>query len=311
MARRRWTVRIAERLRTAGRRLRVSHDVRRALIAVTLLAMAGLFSAAATRVLAFSTDAPLRVGSRVDAVVAAELEAMRTEVAELRASLDELAAKDEYFRMLAGLEPIHDDPRAVGVGGPASITFTRHPLNRFDEAAAERMVSLSTEVTELLRRARTLSVGWREAKDTLQSRYDRLAAMPSISPVDGYVSSGFSYRRIHPILNVPRPHLGLDIAANHGTPIVATARGRVRFVGYDGEYGLAVEIDHGFGHVTRYTHASRAVVRKGQPVERGDVIARVGETGLALGPHVHYELLVNGRKVNPRNYILDIRVIPD
>lgn len=311
MARRHWTVMLAKSARAVVRRVHISHDIRRALIAVALLAIAGLVSAATPHLLAWSVDAPRPGGSRVDAALEAELQAVRADLAELRASLDRLAAKDEYFRLLAGLEPTDANPRALGVGGPGAGRLTRHPLYRFDEAAAERMFSLSFEVDQLLRRARMLSVGWREARDTLQRRYDRLAAMPSVSPVDGYVSSGFTHRRVHPILDISRPHLGLDIVAEHGAPIVATARGRVRFVGYEGEYGLAIEIDHGYGHVTRYAHASRATVRQGQPVERGDLIGHVGDTGLALGPHVHYEVLVDGRKVNPRNYILDFQAVPD
>lgn len=319
MARRQWTGMIAKHARAIVRRLRISHDVRRALIAVALLAAAGLISAATTRVLASSAEAPRLGGSSVDAALEAELEAVRADIDELRESLDGLAAKDEYFRLLAGLGPSQDSPRAVGVGGPGVSTVseartgtpTRHPLYRFDETTAERMFSLSSEVDQMLRRVRMLSIGWREAKDTLQRRYDRLASMPSIPPADGYVSSGFSHRRIHPILNIPRPHLGLDVVADYGTPIVATAKGRVSFVGYAGEYGLAIEIDHGYGHVTRYAHASRATVRQGQPVERGDMIGHIGDTGLALGPHVHYEVLIDGRKVNPRNYILDFRAVPD
>lgn len=310
MARRHWTVTLSKSARAVVRRVYLSHDIRRVLIAITLLAGAGLISAATPHLLAWSTDAAAPGGSRVDAVLEAELEAVRADLVELRASVDRLQAQDEYFRLLAGLEPSDGDPRAVG-GGPGAGTLIRHPLYRFDEAAAERMFSISSEVDQLLRRARMLSVGWREARDTLQRRYDRLAARPSISPVDGYVSSGFTHRRVHPILNIPRPHLGLDIVAEHGAPIVATARGRVSFVGYEGEYGLAIEIDHGYGHVTRYAHASRATVRQGQPVERGDRIGHVGATGLATGPNVHYEVLVDGRKVNPRNYILDFRAVPD
>lgn len=315
MARRQWTVMIVKHARAALRRLRLSHDVRRALIAVALLAIAGLISAATTHVLASSAETSRLGGSSGDAALAAELEAVRADLEKLRASLDGLAAQDEYLRLLAGLEPSYDNSRAVGVGAPgtrtSTATLTRHPLYRFDEAAVERMFSISSEVDQLLHRVRTLSIGWREARDTLQRRYDRLASMPSIAPADGYVSSGFSHRRIHPILSIPRPHLGLDVVADYGTPIVATAKGRVSFVGYAGEYGLAIEIDHGHGHVTRYAHASRATVRQGQPVERGDMIGHIGDTGLALGPHVHYEVLVNGRKVNPRNYILDFRAVPD
>lgn len=302
---------IGARAGTVLRRFLVSRDIARALIAAALLIVAIAVSAATTRVLATSVADPRPGGAQPNALFETEIETMRAELLELRGALDDLAAKDEYFRLLAGLEPIDDHVHAIGIGGPGTGSLTRHPLYRFDEASAERAFTLSTEVNDLLRRARLLSISWQEARDTLQLKYDRLASMPSISPTNGYVSSGFSHRRIHPILSQPRPHLGIDIAARHGAPIVATARGRVRYVGYAGEYGLTIEIDHGYGHATRYAHASRATVRAGQPVERGDMIGHVGDTGLSVGPHVHYEVLVNGNQANPRNYILDFRVVPD
>jgi murein DD-endopeptidase MepM/ murein hydrolase activator NlpD len=163
----------------------------------------------------------------------------------------------------------------------------------------------------LLRRARLLSASWSEAQDSLQFHFDRLAALPSILPTNGSISSSFSRMRQHPILNRARPHEGVDITAPRGTAIVAAAKGRVRFVGYQGEFGLMVEIDHGFGYITRYAHASRALVRAGQQVKRGDTIAQVGETGLAVGPHLHYEVLLNGRAINPKPYLMDLSVIPD
>jgi murein DD-endopeptidase MepM/ murein hydrolase activator NlpD len=110
--------------------------------------------------------------------------------------------------------------------------------------------------------------------------------------------------RSHPILHVARPHEGIDITAPAGTPIEAPGAGVVVKAGWEGGYGNTVELDHGYGIVTRYAHASRLAVRKGQRVERGDVIAYVGRTGLAVGPHLHYEVHVNGRPVNPLRYIL-------
>lgn len=138
-----------------------------------------------------------------------------------------------------------------------------------------------------------------------------MEAMPSILPASGYVSSGFSGSRWHPILDRPRPHNGLDIVAPYGSPVVASARGRVRRAGDANEFGLMVEIDHGHGLVTRYAHLSRILVRRGQLVDRADPVGRIGRSGLAAGPHLHYEVLVNGRAANPRRYILDLNVVPD
>ena len=113
------------------------------------------------------------------------------------------------------------------------------------------------------------------------------------------------------ILDRPRPHNGVDIVARPGTPIVAAAHGRITHAGPMGEYGLTIEIEHGYGITTRYAHASRLLARVGQTVARGDTIARVGQTGLAVGPHLHYEVLVGGQAADPRMFILQTAVVPD
>jgi len=92
---------------------------------------------------------------------------------------------------------------------------------------------------------------------------------------------------------------------------VSAANGVVRHAGYDGDFGYAVEVDHGYGVITRYAHASKLLVRAGQRVQRGDKVALVGSTGLASGPHLHYEVLVNGRPTNPRQYFFEMRAIAD
>ncbi len=297
--------------RTGARELRFSRDLVRGVIAFSLIAVA-LASSAATRV--FGT-AQQEVSDerllRENELLIGELSKLRLRMDTLRGALDELAIKDEYFRLLAGLEPVEPLVRPAGIEATDLGSSEARLLRNIDRELAEQASSLAGEVGSLLNRARLLSFSWHEAKDTLQNRYDRLASTPSILPTFGYISSSFSYRRIHPILSRPRPHLGVDIAARRGTPIMAAAKGRVRFVGNAGEYGLMVEIDHGYGFVTRYAHASRTMVRLGQPVERGDMIARVGDTGLVIGPHLHYEVIVNGRHMNPRRFILDYGVVPD
>ena len=114
------------------------------------------------------------------------------------------------------------------------------------------------------------------------------------------ISSNFTTKRFHPILKRNVPHLGIDYAANTGTVVWATARGRVAFAGRKGGYGKMVEIEHANGYRTRYAHLSRIQVRKGQRVEKQQSIGRVGTTGRSTGPHLHYELLKNGRHMNPR-----------
>jgi murein DD-endopeptidase MepM/ murein hydrolase activator NlpD len=131
-----------------------------------------------------------------------------------------------------------------------------------------------------------------------------MAAMPSIMPTMGFLTSKFSMIRYHPILHENRPHEGIDITAAYGTKIFAPAAGRVIKVGYENGYGNLVAVDHGYGLETRYAHMSRWAVRVGQSVKRGDLLGYVGSTGLSTGPHLHYEVLRDGRAVDPLRFIL-------
>jgi murein DD-endopeptidase MepM/ murein hydrolase activator NlpD len=306
MARRHWTLTLTDGSRV--RKLRISRDAARAVVGIALLIVA-VVSSAATRVAEGGTAALRELTLvRKNALLEAEVEDLRIRMDTLRTTLDELSSNEEYYRLLAGLDSMVEETHVVPV---AAERTEASPLYALDRRVARRIFSTSNDLSALLRRARLLTFSWREAEDTLVGKHDRLASTPSITPAEGYLSSGFSYRRWHPILGYPRPHLGVDIVAHTGTPIVAAAKGRVVFVGERGEYGRTVEIDHGYGYVTRYAHASRILVRQGQPVQRGDMIALVGQTGLAVGPHVHYEVIVHGRHVNPRRFMLDARVVAD
>ena len=120
------------------------------------------------------------------------------------------------------------------------------------------------------------------------------------------ISSGFSNARLHPILNTVRAHRGVDFAAPTGTPVMAAADGTVTFAGTNGNYGRFVRIRHGSGDfVTEYAHLSRILVGVGQRVRQEDVIGRVGMTGLATGPHLHYQLMQDGRYIDPRSARVD------
>jgi murein DD-endopeptidase MepM/ murein hydrolase activator NlpD len=121
-------------------------------------------------------------------------------------------------------------------------------------------------------------------------------------PVKGAVTSGFGFR-IHPITGRRSKHSGVDIAAKYYTPINVPASGVVKFSGNKGGYGRVVEVDHGNGIVTRYAHNSQNKVRVGEAVKKGDVIALVGSSGRSTGPHVHFEVLENGKAVNPFRYL--------
>ncbi|HHT48115.1 MAG TPA: peptidoglycan DD-metalloendopeptidase family protein [Firmicutes bacterium] len=142
---------------------------------------------------------------------------------------------------------------------------------------------------------------------TRYAAYDReLDYTPTIYPLvtKGYITSYFGYRRDPVTGRLGVYHEGLDIAARKGTPVRATADGTVTMARSYGTYGLFVEIQHGsYGYKTRYAHNSKILVKVGQKVKKGDIIAYVGSTGKSTGPHLHYEVLVNGKPVNPQNYL--------
>ncbi len=232
-----------------------------------------------------------------------ELVSVHDRLAELEGTLDQLADKDARYRSLAGLEPIDPEIMEVGVGGPGLGSPDSY-LPGVDAGASETAFALSYDLNALERRARLLGESLDEARDSLQAHHDLLESTPSILPTAGWLSSRFSRSRMHPVHNRPLPHEGVDISATKGTPIFAAAKGRVVRAGWVTGYGLTVEIDHGYGYNTLYGHASKLLVRRGDQVQRGDVIAQVGSTGITTAPNLHYEVRVNGQPQNPANFIL-------
>ena len=131
----------------------------------------------------------------------------------------------------------------------------------------------------------------------------RLPPRDMIMPVAGVISSGFSASRFHPLLAIFRAHKGVDVSAPAGTPIVAPAAGSVSYVGWRFGYGLTVEVEHSGGVMTRYAHCRMSRVHVGDHVSPGQVIATVGSSGLATGPHVHFEVIARGNSVDPIKFL--------
>ncbi len=143
-----------------------------------------------------------------------------------------------------------------------------------------------------------------ELSQAAEQRSSRWASTPSIWPVRGWVTSGFG-PRISPFTEKPAWHDGLDIGAAPNTPVRAPAQGRITSIGYDPKLGHMVRVDHGYGVETLYGHLAKALVKEGQRVDRGDVIALVGSSGLSTGPHLHYMVKLNGQALDPTKYILE------
>jgi murein DD-endopeptidase MepM/ murein hydrolase activator NlpD len=242
---------------------------------------------------------------RENLLLAAEVTGIRSEMELLAASLQDLSAKDEKYRTIAGLPAIDEEVQLVGIGGPGTKTLESVELYGDNPKLGEQVFAAAYDVSTLVRRANLLSTSMDEAVRTLEANTERLAATPTISPSSGHLSSLFSRNRRHPVLRITRPHEGIDIAAPVGEPILAPASGKIIYAGNKaGGYGMTVEIDHGYGYMTRFAHASRVLVRVGEAVERGQTIAEVGATGLVTGPHLHYEVELDGVAVDPLNFII-------
>ncbi|MEW6325010.1 MAG: M23 family metallopeptidase [Nitrospirota bacterium] len=213
-------------------------------------------------------------------------------VTDLQGQLDRLREFDIKLRVMTNLNPPPDNGEA-GIGG----TETALP------SSAESS-GLEASLTTLQAEAARQEASFNELTGALQERMTLWASTPSIRPVRGWLSSGFG-KRLSPFTGAMVTHKGIDLATYMGTPIVSPADGRVETVANDSGLGQLVVVNHGYGVKTVYGHLSKAHVRPGQKVRRGDVIAAVGNTGLSTGSHLHYEVHVNGRAVDPLRYIID------
>jgi len=214
--------------------------------------------------------------------------------------LEELQQRDDnLYRSLFNAEPIPMSIRRPGMGGSNRY---EHLLTMPDP---ELVISTTAKLDMMTKELYVQSNSYDELSELIKTKEERMKHVPCIMPLSLQqmkgISSGFGMR-VHPILGVLRPHTGVDLNAETGTPIHATGDGVVESAQWDSGYGLAVVIDHGFGFKTRYAHCCELKVRTGQKVVRGQEIGLVGATGAATGPHLHYEVMVKGQYDNPAHY---------
>lgn len=227
---------------------------------------------------------------------------------DLTSEIDKIQSKDaEVHRVVFGMDPIDEAVWNGGTGGREEIVRLRNnpDINQLLSATLDKVEKLKHKV-------RIQNESLTELVDVANMHEDRLASIPSIKPVQGdklkrqvKLLSGFGMR-IHPVHKIRKLHEGIDFTAPKGTPIQATGNGVVTKVeNKKTGYGKSVMIDHGYGFVTLYAHLEDAVVKVGQRVVKGEKIGIVGSTGTSTAPHCHYEVRVNGRAVNPIDYVLD------
>lgn len=214
----------------------------------------------------------------------------------LQGSLTNIHANDNgFYRSILDLDKVDAALWQGGTGGTDPYA-NQLPL----------IASLQRNADRLSHQVRLQDASFTHLEIAATEKVERLVHMPVIRPVpSGILGGGFGYRR-DPFTGRPQFHAGVDFDANMGDAVKTTGNGVVITAGRNGEsgYGIQVEVDHGFGYVTKYAHLSRVAVKPGQEVRRGEVVGYVGNTGYSTGPHLHYEVIFQGTKVNPKDYFI-------
>lgn len=229
-----------------------------------------------------------------------QMETLNRQVDQMQIVMTDLQQRDDnLYRVLFGAEPI---PLNIRQG-------TQRKISYYEEIAQmtnnQLSADLSLKVDVLEKELYVQAKSYDEVLELAKTQEVRMENIPAIQPVMNKdlkrVASGYGVR-IDPVYHVRKFHQGMDFTAPTGTEIFATGNAKVSFVGWKQGYGNTVILDHGFGYQTLYAHLFKALVRKGQKVRRSDIIALVGNTGKSTGPHLHYEVRLHGKPVDPRNY---------
>ena len=237
-----------------------------------------------------------------------ELDNMVIQYDLMNGKLDQLAdvlgdiekRDDEIYRTIFEAGPIPNEVRTAGFGGANRYKN----LEGFNNS--ELLIDTRKKLDQIAGRAYVQTKSFDDVVEMARDKEQMLASIPAIQPVANKnlkrMASGYGYR-IHPIYKVRKMHWGMDFTAPTGTPIYATGDGKVStYKKSRSGYGNHIIIDHGYGYQTLYAHMSKVDVRRGQKVKRGDIIGYVGSSGRSTAPHLHYEVIKDGRKINPVNY---------
>jgi murein DD-endopeptidase MepM/ murein hydrolase activator NlpD len=229
-----------------------------------------------------------------------QIDGLVTKVDQFSMKMDELRQFDKKIRIMAKLVTGRDKEQLLGIGGPVSEENRLRSKMAADDKTM--IAGIDRHVDRLMDDAISREQSFKALLTHLQEKKSLLAATPSSWPVLGWVTSEFG-RRISPFGNGTEFHKGIDIATRIGRPVQAPADGIVAEVAYEHGLGQMVRIDHGHGVATLYGHLSKAAVRAGTTISRGDRLGYVGNTGSTTGSHLHYTVMLNGVPVNPRRYI--------
>jgi murein DD-endopeptidase MepM/ murein hydrolase activator NlpD len=234
-------------------------------------------------------------------ILTSQYEIVGDKLNQVELVLDDIQNRDDnIYRVIFEADPIPKSIRKAGYGG----------VNRYEKlqgySNSELIINISEKIDQISKQLYIQSKSYDEIIELAKNNADMLAALPAIQPVSNKsldrMASGYGYR-IHPIYKTRKLHTGMDFSAKSGTPIYATGDGEILDVKKSRRgYGNHVIIDHGYGYRTLYAHMKKYIVHKGQKVKRGEVIGHVGSTGTSVSPHLHYEVIKDGRKINPVNF---------
>jgi len=295
MPRTRYTIVIADRGTGVVRRLTIG--LRAGLITVLLVFFLPVLIGLGARWSALDEISHLRVRSTTLEVentsYRAATEALTSQIQSLQTAVDDLGARSQLDPAAAkAMEKLPPALKTRAVGGMAGAAMSSSALFAPSFSAPEDTFGMLRDLLKGLERYLNL------VKKDVEYRESLAAATPTIWPTRGWLSGGYGMRA-DPFTGAPDFHPGLDISADKGSPVYATADGTVSSSSWTGDYGNLIVLQHRFGIATRYGHLSKFLVKPGQRVGRGDLIAYVGATGRATGAHLHYEVIVNGRLLNP------------
>lgn len=233
------------------------------------------------------------------------IERYEQDITELRQMVSRLKLVNAKLMLMAGVDNPSGAPVSIGVGGIENESELASIIQGFNDQSEEVIIQKIDNLSKLKRDAVSQEELSQRLMEFFQDQNTLLAATPSIWPVRGWVTSGFGSRK-SPFTGKSTMHSGIDIATKTGTPIKSPADGIVSFSDTKDAFGKVIVIDHGYGYTTFYGHCSKLLKKVGDKVKRGDVIANVGNTGRSTGPHLHYEVRVNGVATNPTKFILDL-----
>lgn len=218
--------------------------------------------------------------------------------------LTDLSKRDDnIYRSIFEAEPIPNTIREAGIGG----------INRYEEIEgyenSELVISTARKLDKILKKIEVQSKSYDEIIKMVEKKQQMLTSIPAIQPLSNkdliHIASGFGFR-MHPIYKTSKFHYGIDLTSNVGTDIYVTGDGVVEKAAFSQRgYGNEIVVNHGFGYKTLYAHLNSISVREGQKVKRGEVIGKVGNTGLSSAPHLHYEVHYKNTPVDPINFFFE------